>query len=240
MWSISSRRSGFIEVRGKSQPVGGRTPRPSNQIKSGRFRRLARLVEGQEPLILLISVVVSSISTVFSAAALYFTATQVRLLDNERLTPYKVALFNQRLDGVRQSFDAIAEFENKALCYESTERMVMTGDLIKRADLDKLLSCSKAVDSAMSILNNDIRRNIIFWPKKSRYTLGSYLVKASEINTCGSITPLRNSSHMTSELSRTFMKSCTNGFDSNWNDLTKLRNELQSDAAELIDSGNFN
>jgi hypothetical protein len=203
------------------------------------LRRVGRWAKEHESLLLLVSATISSISMIMAAAAVYYTSRQVSLMYNEQLTPYKAALYNQRLEGYRQSLEAIAKFENSAICFKSIYLIEKNPVYQNEEFMNRLRECNEKTNLAYVSLNNDLMKNVFFWSKTGRYEILMYLVKAGDFGMCQYARPMSNAINIPEHLKRNFSSKCKRGTEAEWNELIEIRNRISFRTARMIDSGDI-
>ena len=110
-------------------------------------------IKEHESLLSLFSVIISSVSALAAATALYITSKQLSLMDKERVTPYRVTLYNQRLEGIRLSLDAIARFEDKMFCFQLANTLHSDQTYSNKAYMEKIRQCNQEIVDSLRNLD---------------------------------------------------------------------------------------
>ena len=200
--------------------------------------RVANFAKSYESILILISVSISSVTAIAAMIALYLTSRQVALVEEERSTPYKVALYNQKLDGIRQSLDAIASFQYRAICHLSIRKYEPNQIYGNPNFMNSLRDCDKTLKSSAIQLDRDLKRNLLFWPKKYRIHILEYLVKSGDFQMCGYMQPMKDAINIPNEIKIQYKSRCSDDVEKKFEKLQNLEISIIGYASEVME-GNY-
>jgi hypothetical protein len=120
---------------------------------------------------------------IIAAASAWLAWRQVAIITDDRNIPFKTALYAECINLIRDTTQAMAKFEDSAVCVDSgaqVERLFGPSTTARR-------KCVNDVSSSFRDLEVNLKKSISMWPQPSRKSIVAYLLKAGELNYCGSL-----------------------------------------------------
>lgn len=138
----------------------------------------------RESIVALVSIIVAAIGLVVSAASSVFAWQQVRLLNKERMSPYRAILYNAKVSSYQDIITAANRYE-----YSVNE---VFGDLItwyQNPSLyvwnsNELISESHESESAYQLLRESLFRGKVIWSGDIYWELNGLEVSAERTQEC--------------------------------------------------------
>lgn len=156
-------------------------PKPA-RTKKKPLEQLSTVISRHEPLILIISAVLSSIGIIAAAASTWLAWRQVDMMAQERLTPFRTAMYERQLETRSKILDAMSRFEDAALCIEVDHRMTQ----LRGVSTDRRRDCVFDMKPPFKELEASVKRSILEWPEETRVLMMQYMIKGAEIQECAS------------------------------------------------------
>jgi hypothetical protein len=156
-------------------------PKPKKPAKSS-LEIVSNVLSRYEPLVLVVSAVLSSIGIIAAAASTWIAWRQVELMSNERLTPFRVAMYQRQLDARSDLLDSMTRFEDAILCVGADHEIAsLTG-----VSTERRRACVVGMNAPFIELQANVKRSVFNWPKPTRTVLVQYAMKGAEIQACAS------------------------------------------------------
>jgi len=149
--------------------------------RQSRLERASAAIERHQPLISSISVLISAIGLVIAAGSSWLAWKQVSIINSERRTPYKAALYTERISSLRETTKAIADFELSFTCIDG----IQTGDLVYDGpDMASRRKCMNEISEAGKQPFSATIPTETQWGDKTRTLIANYIGPIGHLSTC--------------------------------------------------------
>lgn len=157
-------------------------PKPPKPGKPRRLDAVSALLRQHESTILSLSVLLSAIGLIIAGSTAWLAWQQVSIMANERLTPFKSAMYAERINAIRENSLAITKFERSVLCVRS---LSITESQFGRST-EQRRDCIRKMREALDEIDLTMQPSIAIWNNPTRVAVAKYISEASELNLCTS------------------------------------------------------
>lgn len=201
-----------------------RIPKPARPERASSVTKLSQRIRMHEPIFLAGGMVLTAVSILLAAITTYISWRQIGLIIDERNTPYRVAIYSERINSYKLLAQSSAKFETSHICTAMIAKRKI------RVTSKDIMDCSKTISDAVLPLIFDFNQSISFWPKDSRKAMSNYLSQASEVTRCSHPAMMRITT------ARSMVTECPVDIEVQLKELSKLRYELLAQLMKDLNS----
>ena len=160
-------------------------PTKRRRLKRERPKRrldtVSAAFERHQPLISSVSVLISAVGLVIAGSSSWLAWKQVSIMNSERHTPYKAALYTERISSLRETTKAIADFELSFTCIDviNTEDLAYNGP-----NMNGRRACMKEISGTSRQLYAATIPTITQWGDKTRQLILDYIGSSGHLSAC--------------------------------------------------------
>lgn len=197
--------------------------------RRGRLERASAAIERHQPLISSISVLISAVGLVIAAGSSWFAWKQVSIMNSERRTPYKSALYTEQISSLRETTKAMADFELSFTCIDG----IQAGDLVYDGpDMASRRKCMNEISVAEKQLVSTTIPTMTQWGDATRPLIANYIGSSGHLAACTNKWLLVGNRHIKED---PFPSYCTIPY--NYHDELKVTHDIgQKTMKSMIDN----
>jgi hypothetical protein len=157
-------------------------PKPRMPRKRERLEAVSSFLRQHEATILSLSVLLSAIGLIVAGSSAWLAWHQVSIMANERATPFKSAMYAERINAIHENALAKAKFETSALCV----RTIVITEIQFGRSMERRRECIKSMQESLDGVDFTMRPSISIWNQQTRVAVAKYVAEASNLNLCAS------------------------------------------------------